>query len=54
MRVECGTSAVYDISFQLDDAETALFKRDGSNLVERLTKRVVAFPDHFKDRHTIR
>ena len=54
MRVECGTSAVYDITFQLDDAETALFKRDGSNFVESLANRVMAFPDHFKDRHTIR
>ncbi len=54
MRVECGTSAVYDITFQLDDAETALFKRDGSNFVESLANRVMAFPDHFKDRHTTR
>jgi hypothetical protein len=50
MSVECGTTAVYDIRFYLDDQEKNIWKKEGPAWVESLANRVMAFPDHFRDR----
>jgi hypothetical protein len=50
MSVECGTTAVYDIHFFLDAEETSRWEKGGPAWVESMANKVMAFPDHFKDR----
>lgn len=51
LSVECGTTAVYDLRFCLNEAELQQYHAEGNAYLESLAGKVMAFPDHFSDRH---
>jgi hypothetical protein len=51
LSVVCGTAAVYEIEFALNQDEIEGYAREGKAFLERLAGRVVGMPGTFHGRH---
>ena len=50
LKVECGTVAVYTITFQLNEAEKAGFDADGEGFLDHLAWKVRDYPEEYLNR----
>lgn len=50
LKVECGTVAVYTITFQLNEAEKAGFDADGEGFLDHLAWKVRDYPEEYLKR----
>ena len=50
LRVECGTTAVYDLTVELTADELAAYRREGVSVVRELADQIRCWPDSFAHR----